>query len=156
MYNLSNKEFVLPILCPFLIWCLWQALEMPVNQNKHSCCFCDASIKHILTQWEIATYVLHIDVCLCAGLHEFDSKLQCELNQNERKLWKLQTPIDMLYPWFTNKSNQSMYCVNFNKLLTFSPLSLDTCRLSLMSHLLPRTIFSTSDDACLIERAYMY
>lgn len=32
--------------------------------------------------------------------------------------------------------------------LTFSPLSLDTCRLSLMSHLLPRTIFSTSDDAC--------
>lgn len=38
-----------------------------------------------------------------------------------------------------------------SKLLTFSPLSLDTCRLSLMSHLLPRTIFSTSDDACWVK-----
>lgn len=32
--------------------------------------------------------------------------------------------------------------------LTFSPLSLETCRLSLMSHLLPSTIFSTSAEAC--------
>ena len=32
--------------------------------------------------------------------------------------------------------------------LTFSPLSLDTCLLSVMSHLLPRIIFSTSDEAC--------
>lgn len=32
--------------------------------------------------------------------------------------------------------------------LTFSPLSLDTCLLSVMSHLLPKIIFSTSDEAC--------
>lgn len=31
---------------------------------------------------------------------------------------------------------------------TFSPRSLDTCLLSFMSHLFPRTIFSTSEDAC--------
>lgn len=34
---------------------------------------------------------------------------------------------------------------------TFSPLSLETCRLSLMSHLLPRIIFSTSADACWVQ-----
>lgn len=34
------------------------------------------------------------------------------------------------------------------KFITFSPLSLDTCRLSLTSHLFPRTILSTSAEAC--------
>lgn len=34
------------------------------------------------------------------------------------------------------------------KYFTFSPLSLDTCRLSLTSHLFPRTILSTSAEAC--------
>ena len=32
--------------------------------------------------------------------------------------------------------------------LTCSPLVFETCRLSSISHLLPKTIFSTSDDAC--------
>lgn len=34
------------------------------------------------------------------------------------------------------------------RFITFSPLSLDTCRLSLTSHLFPRTILSTSAEAC--------
>lgn len=34
------------------------------------------------------------------------------------------------------------------KVVTFSPLSLETCRLSLTSHLFPRTILSTSAEAC--------
>lgn len=39
--------------------------------------------------------------------------------------------------------------------LTFSPLSLETCRLSLISHLLPSTIFSTSAEACWYNRGQM-
>lgn len=39
--------------------------------------------------------------------------------------------------------------------LTFSPLSLETCLFSLMSHLLPKIIFSTSADACWEENTNM-
>lgn len=39
----------------------------------------------------------------------------------------------------------------YDALLTFSPLSLDTCLFSLMSHLFPKIIFSTSADACWVE-----
>lgn len=36
--------------------------------------------------------------------------------------------------------------------LTFSPLSFDTCLLSFISHLLPRIILSTSEEACCREK----
>lgn len=55
-----------------------------------------------------------------------------------------------------NQHRYSDVMINMNKCVpsenlihpTFSPLSLDTCRLSLTSHLFPRTIRSTSADAC--------
>lgn len=39
---------------------------------------------------------------------------------------------------------------------TFSPLSFDTCLLSFISHLLPRIILSTSEEACCREKIACY
>ena len=39
---------------------------------------------------------------------------------------------------------------------TFSPLSLDTCLLSFISHLLPRIILSTSEDACWKDNKWLF
>lgn len=62
----------IPILYPFLFWCLWQASEMPANKVKYQ------SHRWNVIRWtssvevqsEMATYIFHIDVCFCAGFHE--------------------------------------------------------------------------------------
>lgn len=45
-------------------------------------------------------------------------------------------------------------CIQFK--FTFSPLSFDTCLLSFISHLLPRIILSTSEEACCREKIVRY
>jgi len=47
----------------------------------------------------------------------------------------------------THQKTESFFSHGWLQVLTFSPLSLDTCLLSVMSHLLTRIIFSTYDEA---------
>lgn len=49
-----------------------------------------------------------------------------------------------------NVSRFQSLCIQFK--FTFSPLSFDTCLLSFISHLLPRIILSTSEEACCREK----
>lgn len=83
--------------------------------------------------YRVAFNIIHV-------LLSLNFKLDCKLFMAAQTANKFLNSVCEKKPSPPNKTNH-----------TFSPLSLETCRLSLMSHLLPRIIFSTSADACCVQ-----
>ena len=94
----------------------------------------------------IFAHLFYIQARLCTGFQELNSIINCQLS-------KIRIQSECHATHFGKVHRISMclrWLISNDRLqrLTFSPLSLDTCLLSVMSHLLPRIIFSTSDEAC--------
>ena len=73
----------------------------------------------------------------------FNSKILVELHSCNRH-----TEYRVGFKWKLCLHSVEHSSTKQQKLFTADPRSFDTCRRSLISHLLPRTIFSTSDVAC--------